>query len=185
MAPPWTKSKARQHQGRIFKKLCMMRIWFSIQEGDDVYFDCAIEANPRVHEIVWKHNVSITPVITYISISHYHPICITTIVIVHSWVFCFQGNILGRNSAGLIMNEGNLILQQVTKDSAGRRMIAHRWWWWNLLWRWNANNLSPFWSKFWHFKPLHSCWWETLSLVQINIWIQILNISSLHNVCWS
>ena len=113
-----------------YLKLCMMWIWFSIQEGDDVYFDCAIEANPRVHEIVWKHNVSITPVITYISISHYHPICITTIVKVHSWVFCFQGNILGRNSAGLIMNEGNLILQQVTKDSAGSRMIAHRWWWW-------------------------------------------------------
>ena len=28
-----------------------------LQEGDDVYFDCEIEANPRVHEIVWKHNV--------------------------------------------------------------------------------------------------------------------------------
>ena len=30
-----------------------------------------------------------------------------------------QGEILGRNSAGLIMNEGNLIIQQVSKDSAG------------------------------------------------------------------
>jgi len=56
-----------------------------IKEGDDVYFDCEIQANPRVHEIVWKHN----------------------------------GEILGRNSAGLIMNEGNLIIQQVSKDSAG------------------------------------------------------------------
>ena len=32
-------------------------IWFWLQEGDDVYFDCEIQANPRVHEIVWKHNV--------------------------------------------------------------------------------------------------------------------------------
>ena len=28
-----------------------------MQEGDDVYFDCEVEANPRVHEIVWKHGV--------------------------------------------------------------------------------------------------------------------------------
>ena len=30
-----------------------------------------------------------------------------------------QGTILSRNSPGLIMNEGNLIIQQVSKESAG------------------------------------------------------------------
>ena len=39
-------------------------IW--LQEGDDVYFDCEIEANPRVHEIVWKHNVRKIPVLILI-----------------------------------------------------------------------------------------------------------------------
>ena len=73
MAETWTESKARQDQGRIFQYLtvkfdiilifltgeCEMSIW--LQEGDDVYFDCEIQANPRVHEIVWKHNVRKSP----------------------------------------------------------------------------------------------------------------------------
>lgn len=29
-----------------------------IEEGDDCYFDCKIEANPRIYKVVWKHNVS-------------------------------------------------------------------------------------------------------------------------------
>lgn len=29
-----------------------------IEEGDDVYFDCNVEANPAAYKIVWKHNVS-------------------------------------------------------------------------------------------------------------------------------
>lgn len=29
-----------------------------IKEGDDVYFECAIKANPRPYKISWKHNVS-------------------------------------------------------------------------------------------------------------------------------
>ena len=30
-----------------------------IEEGDDCYFDCKIEANPRTYKVVWRHNVSI------------------------------------------------------------------------------------------------------------------------------
>lgn len=29
-----------------------------IEEGDDVYFDCEVNANPGAYKVVWKHNVS-------------------------------------------------------------------------------------------------------------------------------
>ena len=29
-----------------------------IMEGDDVYFDCEVSANPAIQNIVWKHDVS-------------------------------------------------------------------------------------------------------------------------------
>ena len=27
-------------------------------EGNDVYFDCDIRANPKVYKVIWLHNVS-------------------------------------------------------------------------------------------------------------------------------
>lgn len=30
-----------------------------IEEGDDVYFECKVNANPSAYKVVWKHNVSI------------------------------------------------------------------------------------------------------------------------------
>lgn len=27
----------------------------TIKEGDDVYFECAISANPDVNKLIWKH----------------------------------------------------------------------------------------------------------------------------------
>lgn len=29
-----------------------------IKEGDDVYFECHIKANPKEHRITWSHDVS-------------------------------------------------------------------------------------------------------------------------------
>lgn len=29
-----------------------------IEEGDDVYFECKVHANPAAYKVVWKHNVS-------------------------------------------------------------------------------------------------------------------------------
>jgi hypothetical protein len=29
-----------------------------IEEGDDVYFECKMHANPGAYKVVWKHNVS-------------------------------------------------------------------------------------------------------------------------------
>lgn len=30
-----------------------------IKEGDDVYFECRIDANPKFRRLTWLHNVSI------------------------------------------------------------------------------------------------------------------------------
>ena len=52
----------------IFHWILLDYIGLWSQEGDDVYFDCEIQANPRVHEIVWKHNVrKISKISTHIS----------------------------------------------------------------------------------------------------------------------
>ena len=32
----------------------------AISEGNDVYMDCEIRANPRVYKVEWSHNVSFT-----------------------------------------------------------------------------------------------------------------------------
>lgn len=32
----------------------------NIKEGDDVYFECKVRANPEHHKITWRHNVSST-----------------------------------------------------------------------------------------------------------------------------
>lgn len=29
-----------------------------IEEGDDVYFECKVNANPEAYKVLWKHNVS-------------------------------------------------------------------------------------------------------------------------------
>ena len=39
-----------------------------IKEGDDVYFECSIDAKPRVYKIVWKFNVSSFPFIFFVKI---------------------------------------------------------------------------------------------------------------------
>lgn len=30
-----------------------------IEEGDDVYFECVVRANPPAYKVVWEHNVRI------------------------------------------------------------------------------------------------------------------------------
>lgn len=34
-----------------------------IEEGDDVYFECKVHANPNAYKVIWKHNVSDTYII--------------------------------------------------------------------------------------------------------------------------
>lgn len=30
----------------------------NIKEGDDVYFECLVQANPKIHKLTWFHKVS-------------------------------------------------------------------------------------------------------------------------------
>lgn len=39
-----------------------------IKEGDDVYFECKVRANPEHHKITWRHNVSKRPANTIVSV---------------------------------------------------------------------------------------------------------------------
>ena len=34
----------------------------NIKEGDDVYFECAVQANPLPYKITWRHNVSFSDI---------------------------------------------------------------------------------------------------------------------------
>ena len=38
----------------------------NIKEGDDVYFECKVRANPEHHKITWRHNVSLNCLLFYI-----------------------------------------------------------------------------------------------------------------------
>ena len=34
-----------------------------ISEGQDVYMDCEVRANPRIYKVEWIHNVSYIPIL--------------------------------------------------------------------------------------------------------------------------
>lgn len=43
-----------------------------IKEGDDVYFECHIKANPKEHRITWSHDVCFNFHILYLFHNHQH-----------------------------------------------------------------------------------------------------------------
>ena len=42
-----------------------------IKEGDDVYFECSIDAKPAIYKTSWWFNVSIKYFFTFFSLQHY------------------------------------------------------------------------------------------------------------------
>ena len=74
----FNSKKCNQHQKFLLYIFCSNQIFYlyisdlprvklnlgstldpdNIKEGDDVYFECSINAKPRVYKIVWKFNVS-------------------------------------------------------------------------------------------------------------------------------
>ena len=46
-----------------------------LEEGDDVYFECNVKANPPAYKLTWWHNVSKSisiPITTIIQINYYY-----------------------------------------------------------------------------------------------------------------
>lgn len=76
-----------------------------IKEGDDVYFECLIQSNPKFYKLSWFHNVS-----ELNSLKKYFL----------EFVKIPQGVELHHNvTAGVILSDQSLVLQSVTKSLAG------------------------------------------------------------------
>lgn len=82
-----------------------------IKEGDDVYFECHMRANPKAYKLSWYHNVSSN--LSQISTPRYSPLWIIN-------AFVFQGVEMHHNvSLGVILSDQSLVLQSVTRATAG------------------------------------------------------------------
>lgn len=77
-----------------------------IKEGDDVYFECHIQANPKPYKITWFHNVR-EMTCQYSTLN--------------SWSHrTLQGTEVHHNtSVGVILSDQSLVLQSVTRRLAG------------------------------------------------------------------
>lgn len=75
-----------------------------IKEGDDVYFECLIQSNPKFYKLSWFHNVR-----------NFNKFLTSN---VHFEIM--QGVELHHNvTAGVILSDQSLVLQSVTKSLAG------------------------------------------------------------------
>lgn len=78
-----------------------------IKEGDDVYFECHIQANPKPYKMVWLHNVRLSFPSQILFDLQFHFVFLVTP----------QGLELRHNIS--ILSDESLVLQSVKKDSAG------------------------------------------------------------------
>jgi Immunoglobulin domain len=84
-----------------------------IKEGDDVYFECAITANPQWRRLTWLHNVRYFNDV--VVLQHFNALC----------PLCFgvcllQGMPLGQNiSSKIVRSNQSLVLQKVNRFAAG------------------------------------------------------------------
>lgn len=80
-----------------------------IKEGDDVYFECKIDANPKYRRLTWLHNVSIIAKKNLSTTSSPITVCL------------YQGRPLKtNNTTKIIKSNQSLVLQHVTRSSTGR-----------------------------------------------------------------
>lgn len=87
-----------------------------IKEGDDVYFECNIRANPKTYKLSWYHDVSSRPIVK-------------TLIKATAGIYCvvfFNKNLYPQGveifhnvSAGVILSDQSLVLQSVTRATAG------------------------------------------------------------------
>uniref|UniRef100_A0A1B0DNE6 Uncharacterized protein n=1 Tax=Phlebotomus papatasi TaxID=29031 RepID=A0A1B0DNE6_PHLPP len=81
-----------------------------IKEGDDVYFECHVQANPPWRKLLWLHDVSIT----FSPRKFLNP--------KHDILLSFSSSniiLIFLNIARVIRSNQSLVLQKVTRFSAG------------------------------------------------------------------
>ena len=69
----------------------------NIAEGNDVYFECKISANPEVYKVVWLHNVISNWTIFKSIFSPADNILIFTLLLCRTWWFCMT-KVMGSSS---------------------------------------------------------------------------------------
>lgn len=89
----------------------------ALREGTDVYFDCLVVAHPQVFRIEWRHNVSAIKLLIFLRI-------IVVLGFFHYTDtennFFLQNHLLLHNiSQGIIISNHSLVLQGVTRSTAG------------------------------------------------------------------
>ncbi|GLV36526.1 sidestep III [Carabus blaptoides fortunei] len=88
-----------------------------IKEGDDVYFECNIRANPKQHKITWFHNTSKT------GKTEGFPSLLTVLWQAQKQAQCAVftvGALVTQNmSSGIIISTHSLVLQKVTRYQGG------------------------------------------------------------------
>jgi Immunoglobulin domain len=94
-----------------------------IKEGDDVYFECDVKANPNWRKLHWRHNVRYN--IIYILIYTHIGVGCGSISNYYFWLHTFQSSlwqdhIIPYNaSARIIRSNQSLVLQKVNRNSTG------------------------------------------------------------------
>ena len=101
----------------------------NIKEGDDVYFECQVQSNPPPNRIIWKKDVSSGLIFDSFAWNRYDINLSFLFQIMHfllkplypsSLLFWFQGKEVRYSpSGGIIRSNHSLVLQKVSKQSAG------------------------------------------------------------------
>lgn len=88
----------------------------ALREGTDVYFDCLVVAHPQVFRIEWRHNVSAIKLLIFLRII----VVLGFFNILMKIPFFLQNHLLLHNiSQGIIISNHSLVLQGVTRSTAG------------------------------------------------------------------
>lgn len=86
-----------------------------IKEGDDAYFECIVQSNPKPYKMSWFHNVSYNYYVCHSLMKRLTQTSTTTTSHTHP-----QGKELQHNiSVGIILSDQSLVLQSVSRASAG------------------------------------------------------------------
>ena len=94
----------------------------NIKEGDDVYFECSVNSNPRPNKIIWKKDVSLDYPLQVFQ-SYIRSINFKSKMkyfLLRKCSLLFQGKVVQHSiEDGIISSNQSLVLQRISKVSAG------------------------------------------------------------------